>query len=78
MIGDSPMSALSLLHDHEAETINGGFWNGLFYKSFSAKAVLNKLDQSNYATNMAWGGSGLSLIGNEQVNMASLTTIIGA
>jgi hypothetical protein len=78
MIGDSPMSALSLLHDHEAETINGGFWNGLFYKSFSAKGVLNKLDQSNYATNMAWGGSGLSLIGNEQVNIASLTTIIGA
>lgn len=71
------MSALSLLADHEAETINGGFWNSLFYKSFTAKAVFNKLDQSNYATNMAFGGSGLSLISNEQVNLANITSVIG-
>jgi len=71
------MTAVSILADHEAETINGGFWNSLFYKSFSAKGVLNKLDQKNYATNMAFGGSGLSLISNEQANLASITTVIG-
>jgi hypothetical protein len=76
------MASLSLLTDHAAETINGGWPNGgwfnsLKYTSFSMKSVVNNVSQSNAATNVTSGFGGISLITNEQLNLASITSVIG-
>ncbi|MFU8885811.1 MAG: hypothetical protein ACNA8O_10180 [Cyanobacteriota bacterium] len=76
------MASLSLLTDHAAETINGGWSNGgwfnsLKYTSFSMKSVVNNVSQSNAATNVTSGFGGISLITNEQLNLASITSVIG-
>jgi hypothetical protein len=71
------MSALSLLADHEAETINGGWRNTLMFSSFTTKTVLNSLYQSNFAKNITTGFGGISIIDNEQLNVASITSVIG-
>jgi len=75
--GELPMSSLSLLSDHEAETINGGWFSSLFYKSFSSKGVTNNLSQINSAVNIGSGFGGLSFVANEQINMATITSVIG-
>jgi hypothetical protein len=76
-LGEFPMSSISLLADHEAETINGGWFTSLFYKSFSSKGVTNNLSQINSAVNIGSGFGGLSFVANEQINMASITSVIG-
>jgi hypothetical protein len=81
------MASLSFLADHDAETINGGSSKGGWpilskhpsfnYSSFSMKSVVNNVSQSNTATNVTSGFGGISLISNEQLNLASIASVIG-
>ncbi|MFN4868094.1 MAG: hypothetical protein ACK5GZ_17500 [Cyanobium sp.] len=73
-----PMSALSLLADHEAETINGGFFNSFNLNSYSWKAASTSLGQSNNATNVGVGLLlGIGSASSSQTNIASIGTVIG-
>lgn len=71
------MSSLSLIADRHAESINGGYWKSMYFNSFSKKSIVNNLNQTNYAKNIKSGFGGLSSIMNEQVNLASITNVIG-
>lgn len=72
------MSSLTHLTDRDSEVINGGWRNSYSLRSFSFKSVSTDLTQSNTANNL---GVGLLLgIGNatsEQVNISSITSLIG-
>jgi hypothetical protein len=81
------MASLSFIADHDAESLNGGWfkggwsvppkYSGPVYSSFSMKSVVNNVSQSNSATNVTSGFGGISLISNEQLNLASITSVIG-
>jgi hypothetical protein len=76
------MASLSFIADHDAETINGGWFKGGWslppkYTSFTMKSVVNNVSQSNTATNVTSGFGGISLIANEQLNLASIASVIG-
>jgi hypothetical protein len=72
------MSSLCLLADHEAETINGGFFNTFNFNSFSWKAASTNLGQSNNATNVGLGLLlGIGTANSFQANTANVGTIIG-
>lgn len=72
------MSSLIHLTDRDSEVINGGWRNSYSFRSFSYKSVSTDLTQSNTANNL---GVGLLFgIGNatsEQVNISSITSLIG-
>jgi hypothetical protein len=71
------MSALSHLADHEAETINGGFFNTFNLNSYSLKAASTSLGQSNSATNVGMGMLlGIGSASSSQSNIAGISTVI--
>jgi hypothetical protein len=71
------MSALSHLADHEAETINGGFFNTFNLNSYSLKAASTSLGQSNSATNVGVGLLlGIGSASSSQSNVAGISTVI--
>jgi hypothetical protein len=71
------MSSLCPLADHEAETINGGFFDTFNLNSFSFKAASTNLGQSNNTTNVGLGlllGAGSA--NSFQSNLATIGTVI--
>jgi hypothetical protein len=72
------MSSIYIMADQEAEAINGGWWNSFSASSYTWKSATTSFNQVNTANNF---GTGLLMgVGNatsEQLNLASITTIIG-
>ena len=71
------MPSLTLLTDHKAEAINGGWWSSYSFSSFSYKSVKTDLTQSNMANNLGVGllyGSGNAT--SEQLNISSISSVI--
>jgi hypothetical protein len=67
------MSSLSILNDHEAETINGGW-----YRSYAVtKRATTYLSQKNTSTNIALGLGGYAYATSYQMNVAGINTVIG-
>ena len=77
-LGDCLMSSIYIMADHEAETINGGWWTSISANSYTWKSASTSFNQVNTANNFGIGllmGAGNAT--SEQLNLASITTIIG-
>jgi hypothetical protein len=72
------MPSLTLLTDHDAEVINGGWWTSYSTSTFSYKSVKTDLTQSNTANNLGVGLLyGIGNATSEQINISSITSVIG-
>ena len=72
------MPSLTLLTDHDAEVINGGWWNSYSFSSFSYKSVKTNLTQGNTSNNLGVGLLyGIGNATSEQLNVSSITSMIG-
>ena len=73
------MSSLCVLTDRETETINGGGsrWKMPSMTLTTRKSVTTNVNQLNSAVNYTSSLFGVGLISNEQVNAASITTVVG-
>jgi hypothetical protein len=72
------MPSLTLLTDHDAEVINGGWWNSFSFSSFSFKSAKTTLTQGNTSNNLGVGLLyGIGNATSEQLNISSITSVIG-